>query len=232
MIEAKAIMRDVAVTLLDEEHVRWTPGELAGYIDDAVKTIVTVKPAAASKVATIPLVRGTSQRLPLDQRYKQLLDIRRNVHGANGAGGRAIRATTRAELDANAPRWHDPSYVPFRPEVRQFVFDENLPLEFLVVPGNDGTGSVEAVVVQTPTLLLEQVPEASWDDITAWDGIGVALDDIYEPAVKDYVLYRSFSKEDPAAAPGRAATHYQMFATVLGVRSQVESATSPARKSA
>jgi hypothetical protein len=46
----------------------------------------------------------------------------------------------------------------------------------------------------------------------------------------DYVLYRAFSKEDPAAAPQRAVTHYQAFATAIGIQSQVETATSPGRK--
>ena len=36
MINARLVMKDVSVTLLDEGFVRWTPGELAGYIDDGV----------------------------------------------------------------------------------------------------------------------------------------------------------------------------------------------------
>lgn len=231
MIHAANVMRDVAVTLLDTDYIRWTPAELAGYIDDAIKTIITVKPSAASRTIVLPLVRGTRQTLPGDQRYKQLLDIVRNTGGTNGAAGRAIRPTTRHELDAHVPRWHDPSYAPFRPEVRQFVFDETVPMEFLVVPGNDGTGAVEAIVVQVPVLLREQVAPEHQEDLAAWTGITVAFDDIYEPAIKDYVLYRCFSKEEPAAAPGRAAGHYQAFATILGIRAQVESATNPARKS-
>lgn len=231
MINAHLVMKDVSVTLLDEDFVRWTPGELAGYIDDGVKSIITVKPSSAGKMVTLSLARGTRQALPADQRYKQLLDIVRNAFGTDGEGGRMIRATSRAEIDTAIPRWHDPASLPFRAEVRNFIFDETIPLEFLVVPGNDGTGSVEAIVCQQPVLLREQVTEASWDDISAWTSVTIDFDDIYEPALKDYVLFRAFSKEDPAAAPARATTHYQAFATILGIRSQVESATSPTRKS-
>nr|WP_159953053.1 DUF6682 family protein [Rhizobium sp. 18065] len=214
---------------MDTEFVRWPLKDLAGYLDGAISTIVTVKPSASSATIDISLVRGTKQAVPDDQRIVQLLDIMSNKEGVNGAGGRAIRATSRAELDSNVPRWRDPAHVPFRKEVRQFIFDELLPREFWVTPGNDGTGIVEAVVSMLPLTLVEQLNGADPAVLESWD-IPIGLPDNYEPAILDFILYRAFNKEDPAAAPQRALTHYQAFATAIGLQTQVEASTSPSRK--
>ncbi|KQV27838.1 hypothetical protein ASC97_05585 [Rhizobium sp. Root1203] len=228
-MDASSIMLSASTLLLDDEHVRWPLSELAGWLDEGVRAIVTVKPSASSVTMELSLVRGTKQKLPEDDTsILQLLDVLRNIEGVNGAGGRAIRSASRAELDSNQPRWHDPSYVQFRKEVRQFVFDEGLPREFFVYPGNDGTGKIDAAVAKLPTTIVSR-HSGSVDDISTW-AIGVGIADQYQPALLDYVMYRAFSKEDPAAAPQRAVTHYQAFATAIGLRSQVESATSPGRK--
>lgn len=225
---ASKIIKDAAVILIDDEFIRWPVRELAGWLDHGVLSIITVKPSASSETISLSLVRGTKQTLPNDQRIRQLLDLMRNLGGTNGAAGRAIRSVARSELDGNEPNWHDPRYVPFRKEVRQFVFDEALPREFYVVPGNDGTGVVEAAVATRPERVVDRVTE-NITDIASYD-VEIGIGDEYEPALLDYVLYRAFSKEDPAAAPQRAVTHYQAFATAIGLQSQVESATSPGRK--
>ena len=226
-MKAKDVMVRASVTLLDEEFVRWPMLELAGYIDEAVKAIVSVKPSASSATMTLSLLAGTKQVLPTDSRIVQLLDIMRNL-GTGGVGGRVIRSTSRASLDSNEPNWHNPVSVPFRKEVRQFVFDEILPLEYYVYPGNDGTGTVEAAVSKLPASVVDShTGDAAV--LSTWD-IDVGIADIYLPPVIDYTLYRAFSKEDPAASPQRAITHFQAFATAIGLKSQVESSTSPGRK--
>lgn len=227
-MNASEIMAKAAVLLLDEENVRWPLQELAGWLDEGVRAVVTVKPSASSFIITLELAKGTRQSLPDDASILQLLDLIRNVEGSNGAAGRAIRSASRAELDSNEPRWHDPSYVPFRKEVRQFVFDAGLPREFFVFPGNDGSGKVEAAVAKLPATIVSR-HGGDVAVVSTWD-IEVGIADQYQPALLDYVMYRAFSKEDPAAAPQRAVTHYQAFATAIGLRSQVETATSPGRK--
>lgn len=227
-MKAREIIIDAGVQLLDEEFVRWPMKELAGWIDEGVSQIVSVKPSASSTLIELTLVRGTRQALPDDDSIVQLLDIIRNVEGANGAAGRMVRSTSRAELDANLPRWHDPSYQRFMKEVRQFVFDEILPRHFYVFPGNDGTGKVEAAVSKLPeTIVSRQTGDVA--DIATWD-VSVGIADHYRPALLDYVLYRANGKEDAAASPQKALTHFQAFATAIGLKSQVETTTSPGRK--
>lgn len=226
-MKASDIMRLAGVVLLDEDYVRWPLSELAAWIDDGVAAIVSVKPSAASTTLDLNLVRGTKQTLPDDERVVQLLGIIRNA-GRDGAGGRMVRSTTRAEVDANEPRWHDPSYVPFRKEVRQFMFDENLQRTFYVFPGNDGTGVVEAAVSQLPQKVADQ-KSGEGLDLDSWNVV-VGIADFYQPPLLDYVLYRAFSKDDPAANASRATIHYQAFATALGIKSQVEKQTSPRKQ--
>lgn len=228
-MKARDLMVSAATILLDEDAVRWPRAELASWMDEGVSQIISVKPSAASTLILIPLSRGTRQSLPDDPSIVQLLDIIRNAEGDRGAAGRMVRATTRAELDTNQPRWHDPSYVPFAKEVRQFVFDELLPRDFFVFPGNDGFGSVEAAVSKVPATVMSRAT-GDLATLDAWD-IPIGLPDHYQSALLDYVLYRAFSKEDPAASLQRATTHYQTFATAIGLKSQVEASTSPGKKS-
>lgn len=225
---ANKIITDASIILMDSDFVRWPVRELAGWLDHGVLQIITVKPSASSETISLTLARGTKQTLPNDQRIRQLLDLTRNLGGTNGAAGRAIRSVSRAELDGNQPNWHDPRYVPFRKEVRHFVFDEMVPRVFYVVPGNDSYGIVEAVVATLPERVVDRVT-TNIDKIASYN-VEIGIGDEYEPALLDYVLYRAFSKEEPAAAPQRAVTHYQAFATAIGLQSQVETATSPGRK--
>lgn len=229
-MNASDIMKSAAVLLLDEDHVRWPLDELAGWIDEGVNNIVLVKPSSSSVTVTLSLAEGTKQKLPDDQGIVMLLDITRNVGGEGLSAGRIIKPTSRNQLDAADPYWHNPARWPFRSEVRQFVFDEVTPREYYVFPGNDGTGSVEAAVSKLPTSVVSQVQEgADLSLIETWD-VPVGLADEYRAPVLDYVLFRCFDKEDPAAAPGQAVTHYQAFATALGIQSQVETANTPNRK--
>lgn len=227
MTKALAIMSKAATLLLDEDFVRWPAREMAGWLDEGVKATVMAKPSASTKDMPLKLAKGTRQTLPEDLRIVQLVDITRNLD-ANGNGGRMIRPTTRANLDTHEPRWHDRSAVPYRREVRQFTFDEVNPRSFFTYPGNDGQGIVEAVVSVLPETLISRM-QGNGSALSSWD-IEIGLPEVYEPALLEYLMYRCWSKEDPSSAPGRAVSHYQVFASTLGIQSQVESGTGPKRK--
>ncbi|PZU85216.1 MAG: hypothetical protein DI528_12840 [Shinella sp.] len=229
MIKASDIMRRAATQLIDEDHIRWPLPELADWIGEAVSEIVKAKPSASSRSMNLSLVAGTKQKLPTDQRIMLLLDISRNVEGTGGAGGRMIKPVTRDSLDALEPRWHDPAQVPFKKEVRHFIYDATVPLEYSCYPGNDGTGMVEANVSYLPPSVAALIGTADPTDIATWN-VSIGLSDEYQAPVLDYVMYRAFSKEEPASTPGRAAGHYQVFATSIGIQVQVEQSNSPNRR--
>ena len=78
--------------------------------------------------------------------------------------------------------------------------------EFYVVPGNAGTGNVEAIVgiIPTPVPAPAGALALDIDNYTAT----VPLDDIYQGILLDLVLFRAFSKDSAAPdAAGRAQGH-------------------------
>ncbi|MGV1752786.1 phage adaptor protein [Agrobacterium sp. CG674] len=233
MPKANDILRRASVLLIDDEHARWPLTELADWLNEAVKAIVLAKPSASSRTYPLPLSEGTYQELPITLdgvNPLQLLGINRNLagDGSTRIGGRAIRTAARALLDAQEPNWHDPAYAPFRKEVRQVIFDENLPLEFYTYPGNDGTGMVEIAIsyLPAPVIALADQDETTYE---AWD-VDIGLPEPYSVPLLDYVLYKAFSKDDIAGDPTKAMSSYQTFAAAVGIKVQAESSANPNRR--
>lgn len=228
MTTGAEILQRAGILLQDEAFVRWTLPELAGWVDQACLAIILAKPSACSSSRVLTLVAGTLQTIPTEADEPKplaLLSITRNVSAAGPprVGGRTIRATSQAMLDAQDPHWHDPQRTRYAKEVRHYVYDEQNPLEFYVYPGNTGAGLVEAILSQVPT------PLAATGDptlITSWGGT-VGLPEPYSGPILDYVLHRAFSKDDLAGNAGRAGQHYAQFASAIGLKIQVEGASSP-----
>jgi hypothetical protein len=152
-----------------------------------------------------------------------LLDIVRNLASAAETprvGGRVIKPVSRDQLDAVDINWHSATA---QAVVRHFVYDEQNPLEFYVYPPNTGAGFVEAVLSETPTDL---VATGAPDLLASYD-TQLDLPALYSEALLDFVLFRAFSKDDTGAQPGRASSHYGYFATAVGLKIQVEGASSP-----
>lgn len=222
------IMQQVGILLGDEEHVRWTPAELRLWINDACKAIVLVKPSARSETRILSLAAGTLQSVtaiagaptPL-----ALLNIVRNITdvGPPRVGGRVVKVTSQTQMDAADPYWQDPARNRPTKEVRQFIYDEQSPLEFYVYPPNDGTGKVEALCSQVPDAL--PVP-ASPDAAASYVGV-IDLPEIYDPVIVDYVCYRTQIKDSTGGDSGNAASAYQRFASAMGIKIQVEGGSSP-----
>lgn len=221
-------MERAGILLNDEEHVRWPLPELANWINDAVSAIIIAKPSASSESRIIPLARGTWQQVPQGGSFPRphaLLEIRRNVRDPadRASGGRIVTPVGMNALDAQAPNWHDPKHVSFRREARHYVFDEAVPLEFYVYPGNDGHGHVEVALSTMPAPLAAS---GAPDLLASYEG-QIGLPDLYSVPVLDYVIFRTQSKDDDGAMPGRAMAAYQQFAAAVGIKVQVEGATSP-----
>lgn len=230
MLTGRDVMERAGILLHDDEHIRWPLPELMRWVNEAVDAILLAKPSASSATIVVALQQGTLQKVPTagSPAPLRLMGLTRNIltDGAIRVAGRAVTATIRSLLDKVEPNWHDRRYLPYRREVRQFTFDEENPREFYVYPGNDGTGLIEAIVATRPPPLAATGPD---DDLASYQG-PVGLDDVYSGAIVDYVCYRAQQKDDEASNTGRAAIHYQNFATAIGIKIQVEGATSPNRQ--
>lgn len=233
MILASEIMLKAGILLLDKDHIRWPLDELAGWINEGVRAIILAKPSASCSTVAISLAKGTHQILPASiggRETLQLVGVNRNLKSAAEprVGGRAIRTAARALLDAQEPNWHNGSYVPYRREVRQVIFDENVPTEFYVYPGNDGSGVVEAAVSTLPPPVV--APGGADQDVTATWALPVGLAEPYGGPLVDYVVSRAHMKDDTAADAGKATAHYQLFAAALGIKVQSEGSSNPNRR--
>ena len=218
---------DPAVRLLsDASNVRWPIAELVDWLNEGVKAVILAKPSASSQSVEIPLIEGTRQTVPSTGTLRPLriIDVERNVvaPGNIGSQGRMITPIGRDVLDAQQPGWHDNSQVSFSATVKHIVFDEDAPLQFYVYPGNNGTGRISAVMSVLPTPV----------GLATYDADDTGLVPIYDPVLVDYVLSRAFLKDDLASNPARAQYHAQLFAGALGLKIQVEGATSPNQRRA
>jgi hypothetical protein len=230
MPTGKEIIERAATILIDLDHVRWPLAELADWINEGVKATLIAKPSAHSESKVLALVAGTLQTVsttgvptPLN-----LIKVVRNItsEGPPRVGGRIITPVDAETLDAQVPDWHDPTKVAQAAVVKHVIFDENNPLEFYVYPGNDGSGKVEVILSTLPAPLVADGDAA---DIESYDG-DIGLPEPYSAPILDYVLFRAFAKDDLEGAPGRSASHFQLFATAVGLKTQVEGATSPNAK--
>ncbi len=215
---AADIMATAGILLNDEDHIRWPTDELRTWINDGLKAILLAKPSAKVATRILSIAAGTLQSVPTAAGAPTplaLIDIVRNIKSIDPTvPGRVVSIVSRGMIDATEPDWHDTTVIPAKKEVRHYTYDEQNPLEFYVYPSNDGTGKVEAVISQLPTL------------VTA-DGDTIDLPQTYDPVLVDFVCYRAHQKDATASEPGMAADFYGKFANALGIKIQVEGGSSP-----
>lgn len=200
--------------LNDIDGERWDPSRLVDFINEGQRAIVEVKPTAFVLAQSVQLQPGTAQALPASG--IQLIDIPRNMGTDGATPGRVVRRADRRVLDARAPMWHQ---AEADAEVRHFMFDGDTPRRYYVYPPQPATacGYVEMVMGAMP-------PTIGQND-------AISLDDVYDPALLDYVLYRAFSKDTEFAADqNRSSAHYQAFAAAIGAKAKAEAATNPNAK--
>ena len=209
-ITAKTIIDKAVIQLTDISSVRWTRAELLGWINDAQRQIVIMSPNATNKISVIKLNAGSRQSIPSDG--WTLLEIVRYMGTDGTKPGRAIRLASREQIDSFNPDWHSdtPAATP-----RHYIFDLQDQTAFFVYPPNTGTGYVEINYSPDPT------------DLTTETSV-IYLNNIFETAILDYVLYRACSK-DAEYAPGLqlAAGYLNTFMTSMGQKSNSEESNSP-----
>ena len=209
-ITAQSIINKAAVQLTDISNIRWTRAELLGWINDGQRQIVTMNPNATSKVAVEKLDTGTRQKIPTDG--WTLLEVIRSMGTDGLKPGRAIRLTSRELLDAFNPDWHSDTATTVP---KHYIFDPQDITAFFVYPPNNGKGYVEFNYSPVPVDLSSESST-------------ISINDIFETALLDYVLYRACSK-DAEYAPGLALAsgYLQTFMAAIGVKSETELKNSP-----
>lgn len=187
----------------DQDGTLWLEPELVDWINDALRTIVIVKPDSNSITASFLCSGGTKQTLPPEALL--LLDVVRNLAGTM----RVVRYVPRDQLDTENPTWH--SMTPSATAIH-YTYDERQRDVFYVYP----PAIAEATELE---IVYSGIPVA----LTATDAVPFA--DVYMPIIVDYVLYRMYSKEaNYAANQDRAMSFYQSFTGALGGKAAGEKA--------
>lgn len=204
MIDAQALVRDVATDLQDADGVRWPADDLVGYLNDGQRFIVEKSPTATGQEATITLAAGVMQAVPPEARA--LLDVLRNIGGRQTA----ITQVARSALDASAPNW---AAGRTRPTIYHFIADARTPRAFEVYPPADAGTQVLAV------LSMEPVDAPAPSGPTAADVSGnLSLRAEYRNALRHYALYRAWSKDaEGASNPDLAKAHLDLCVDALGL---------------
>jgi len=210
-IFASTILDKVQTILQDTTGLQWSSDELLGYLSDGQREVLIYKPNSYVVNAAIQLVSGTKQTLPDDG--IQLIDIVRNMGSDGKTPGRVVRIATREVLDAAVPTWHSATA---NAVCRHYLYNPLNPKQFYVYPPQPSTGMgyVEIVYTATPADLLSDVET-------------IALDDVYQNQLIDYVLYRAYSKQSDGGDVTLAAAHYTAFTTSLTGKTQGESIVNP-----
>ena len=209
----KQLITDVARTLLDPNHIRWTLADLFDFANQTTNDMVRLRPEVTSEYKTLALAPGNRQTLPAD--CYQLLRLDRAF-----PSGRAIRLVSASQLDALLPLWasSEPSDT-----VREYVWRDHEPEVFYVWPPAKPETKVEAVVSMYPKKVTPPADPAAdpWPDLP--------LEPKYRGILFHGILYRALSINTDATSQARAADHYRQYMTSLGLESEGRNASDPAR---
>lgn len=209
-ILASVIIAKGRVILQDPTAIRWPDSELLKHLNEGQRYICAQRPDASSILGNLTLIAGTKQSLPAGE--TRLLDVKRNM-GADGAtAGAPIRLTSQEILDAQVPDWHSRAQ---NAVTQHYVYDERSPTNYYVFPPAVANQKIEALRSKPPT------------DIATVNDV-ITLDDIYEPLLLDYMLYRAWQKDaEYAADPQRSAFHLNAVNAALGIKIKVDMAAGP-----
>ncbi|QKJ87408.1 hypothetical protein PMPD1_2466 [Paramixta manurensis] len=194
----------VNTQLKDSAWLRWPISELCDYYNDAIRAVILSRPDAGATVETLDCVAGTKQTLPAGA--VRVIEIIRVVEG------RALLPVPRDVLDYQYPDWHAMTGTPER-----YVYNELTPRVFWLFPAPETAMQIEAVISRIPPVAkIKALKDASANNV-------IPIDELYINPIVDWMLYRSFSKDNEGGANVNIATqHYQAFADQLGIKQSAD----------
>lgn len=202
-LTARSILEQVARDLNDQTSIRWTTQDLARYFNDAQRYVITKRPDAGHLVVAHALVAGADQALPAGG--EKLIDVSHNT----GGNKRAISRVSGALLDAQIPGWRGLTGVA---EILHFVYDEREPKSFDVYPPAAVGASLQLKYAAQTVDIPVPAAGTTTDAITG----NLSLSDLFANAVRNYVMFRCYSKQTELANPTLATGFKQLCDGDLG----------------
>lgn len=210
-MDSGQLIRNVARTLNDPEHVRWTLEDLVAWMNAGCMEVCRVRPEANEKSVVLNLTQGTRQSIrPNDL---QLIRVIRNV-----PSGRGIRMVDTTMLDAVLPHWHN---APRADDVIEYGWDQREPRTFWVYPPARETSKLECAVSERPVPVSVPANPSS----PVYDPF--PLPDQYAETVEAWMLYRAYMQDTGAGSGPKAQTWSGYFYHSLGVEVQGRTENEP-----
>ena len=204
------IIAQASEIVQDESNVVWTAAQGLRWLNDAVLSIVSVRPDAYALLRIQVLSPGTRQTIT----GLRLMSVIRNMGTDGSTPGRAIRLVERGVKDDYSLDWHSDTATT---AVKEYMYDARTPKTFYVWPPVHATTNV------TVELNESFAPSAITNTAQA-----VPLEDIYVPAIIEWIVYR-FLIRDAEENPNiqRSVMHFQNFFAMLGVQVKADMAINP-----
>ena len=172
---------------------RQSAAELLGYVNEALKEAAAMRPDLFTTVRAFTCLADQCEQTLAYADTARLLDV------LCITGGAALTPMDRMTMDQFRPAWRND---PAGPAV-QWTALEGDPLRFFIYPKAPAAQSLDVKAVRIPTTY------GLADVITD-------LPDTFEPALADYVVYRTEMKDDEHAMSQRAGAHYTAFKAKIG----------------
>ena len=201
----QSIVRDAQTALQDEGGVRWPADELVRYLADGLDVLLKAKPQEGSVNVEFVPVPGARQSLPDDA--ISVLGIECNAQGRM----RAMTLVNRTDLQAVSRDW-----MSMRPAVElvHWMLPDTEPRHFYVYPPADAAARLVLTYCRRPSLAEPASP--GWQAVSGDTG----LDAKWDAALRDYVLYRAWSKDSESSGNAQIAAGYlSTFTAQLGATS-------------
>lgn len=199
-------------TLFEVANVRWNrTGELLDHANAAQRAICALKPDAFVKSVDFTLEDGAKQSIPNDG--AQFCKLNHNLGSDGLQPSKAITITDFAFLGRIDPDW----MIATGYYVEHFVHDERDPKTFWVYPRPTGSWHVNLTYFAVPPSI-----QAGQIDNTA-----IAVDDLYDTPIHDFIVGYALLKNTKAADPTRGVMYLNKFASSLGPRQQIQWQVAP-----
>jgi hypothetical protein len=214
-LSAQSILNSVARDLNDETSIRWTTGDLVGYFNDGQRDILSHRPDARNVAVDLALVAGAKQALPSNG--EKLIDVLNNTTGTR----KAITKVDRRLMDTQSRGWRGATGAI---EIWHFMYDEREPKAFEVYPPAAVGANVAIEYAAVPTDIATPAPFTTTAAITG----NLSLSDLFGNAIRNYVMFRAYSKNTEFTAnPNLAAAFYGAYANDLGIEARGTVAVAP-----
>lgn len=212
-MQCEKIIKYINHKLNDVNNVLFSLSTKKDALNEALQSLVSYRPDAASYTTMMLLAAGTKQTLPNDG--VRLLKVIRNkgMSGLSDAG-RAIRKADMLVQDALLPDWHTTTG---QTVIEEYFYDPLLPKEFYVYPP-----APVSPVIGIDISYVRVLPTIT--DITDT----VPVDEYFVPAIQEWILYSLLCGDDEQSSNyAKSQGHLQTFFSLLQVKSNSDVASSP-----